>query len=228
MADNYLEKRMEDLRSGRLNASSHAQKRATVSSRAGCLSIPFPERRVLVAGDLDGVGESIATAFRTAGCKTALFHADKVVGERLAHDVGIRFYNTIINEKENLQKSFSNLLNAWRDIDIAICIIDDEDSGNEIIQILCDTINMWRHHLPFPNPFGGRFIIVSRNNFTENCKYADILSNHGFSTNRIVIKELERLPLDSVARICLFLCAPGNEYLNGANIPICNTSIPKQ
>lgn len=227
MADNYLEKRMEDLRSGRLNASSHAQKRATVPSRAGCLSIPFPERRVLVAGDLDGVGESIATAFRTAGCKTALFHADKVVGERLAHDVGIRFYNTIINEKENLQKSLSNLLNAWRDIDIAICIIDDEDSGNEIIHILCDAISKWRHRLPFPNPFGGRFIIVSRNNFAENCEYSDILSNHGFSTNRIVIQDLERLPLDSVARICLFLSAPGNEYLNGANIPICNSSISK-
>lgn len=228
MADNYLEKRMEDLRNGRLNASSHAQKRVVSSPRAGCLSIPFPERRVLVAGDLDGVGESIATAFRTAGCKTALFHADKAVGERLAHDVGIRFYNTIINEKENVQKSLGNLLKAWHDIDIAICIIDDGDSGNEIINILCDTISKWRHNLPFPNPFGGRLILVSRKNFAEQGECTDVLLNHGFSTNRIVLHDSERLLLDSVARICLFLCAPGNEYVNGANIPICNASISQK
>lgn len=220
MADNYLEKRMEDLRSGKLNTSGYKQKHTTGTPKAGYLSIPFPERRVLIVGSCGEIGEAIASAFRKAGCKTALFDADKTTGERLAHDIGIRFHNTDTGSSEDLQKSLGNLLNAWHDIDITVCIIDDKATADEMTRILCDTICNWRHQLPFPNPFGGRFIAIFRNFTGKDIRSTETLSQYGFTTNSIVIQDSERLPLDSVSGLCLFLCAPGNECIHRACIPV--------
>lgn len=88
MADNYLEKRMEDLQSGRLGNSGKSTRVAVRPTRGGYLNIPFPERRVLITEGTHGLGRAIALAFRKADCRTAVFDTDKKEGETLAHDEG--------------------------------------------------------------------------------------------------------------------------------------------
>lgn len=220
MADNYLEKRMDDLRSGRLTASGNTQKRSGSSSKSGHLAIPFPERRVMIVGSAERLAGAIAVAFRRARCKTALFDNDKIAGERLAHDHGIRFHNADTCNREELKNAMSNLLDAWHDIDIAIFIKNDDESGEETLQTIREVIHQWRMKLPFPNPYGGRLIIISPNFPDETDKNEVKLQSHGFTSNNIIIKETENPPIDSLSRLCLFLCAPGNEYISGAVIPV--------
>ena len=49
MADNYLERRMEDLRSGRLTADTARMRAKAPARNPHRLSVVFPEMRILVA-----------------------------------------------------------------------------------------------------------------------------------------------------------------------------------
>lgn len=148
MADNYLEKKMEDLRMGKTGASAP---RRRLTPGAGRICFDFPPRRVLVAGGCHGIGEAIVDAYLHAGCKVAVFDSDRDKGSAMARDKGIRFYPIDCSDhtpspsrpiqpypsqsrpiKSHLAPSipipphsapysaFANLLKAWRDIDIII------------------------------------------------------------------------------------------------------------
>ena len=118
MADNYLERRMDDLRNGRLQQSNKIQ--ASVSQRKGYLSVNFPMRRVLVTGGANGIGLAVTRAFLKAGCKVAVMDIDREKGEKLAHDEGVRFYNVDLADKDALEKALDNLFSAWKDLDIVV------------------------------------------------------------------------------------------------------------
>ena len=75
---------------------------------------------MLVTGGANGIGLAIARSFLKAGCKVAVFDIDKEAGEKLAHDEGARFYHTDITDPAKIEDAFTNLLKAWRDIDIII------------------------------------------------------------------------------------------------------------
>lgn len=148
MADNYLEKKMEDLRMGKTGASAP---RRRLTPGAGRICFDFPPRRVLVAGGCHGIGEAIVDAYLHVGCKVAVFDSDRDKGSAMARDKGIRFYPIDCSDhtpspsrplqpypsqsrpiKSHLAPSipipphsapysaFANLLKAWRDIDIII------------------------------------------------------------------------------------------------------------
>ena len=59
MADNSLEKRMDDYRSGRLNV-----KRPIVAASNTTRRSPLAGKRVLVTGGANGIGRAIVAAFR--------------------------------------------------------------------------------------------------------------------------------------------------------------------
>lgn len=135
MADNYLEQRMEDMRSGKLSASlstpggsnsgsmhasSQTNRNSMQTNRKGFLQVAFPARRVLVTGGANGIGLGIVRAYLRAGCKVAVFDIDKKKGEQLAKNEGIRFYHVDLTDAEKVEKAFLNLLHAWRDVDIIV------------------------------------------------------------------------------------------------------------
>ena len=64
MADNYLERRMEEYRQGQLNKPSI--RRTPSGSKPGTISIKFPPRRVFVTGGASGIGREIVKTFRQA------------------------------------------------------------------------------------------------------------------------------------------------------------------
>ena len=77
MADNYLERRMEELRSGRL----------AIKAIPG---IKPKARRILVAGGCHGIAREKALEYRKSGCRVAVFDSDEFAGKQMAHDHGIR------------------------------------------------------------------------------------------------------------------------------------------
>ena len=141
MADNYLEKKMEELRSGKLTI-----KKAIPGIKPGA-------RRVLIAGGCHGIAREKALEFRKSGCRVAIFDSDEQVGRKMAYDHGIRFHRVDINDKETLGKEMTALLNAWRGIDTI--------AGSEYIcKIISKNISYWKESLPIPDKSDTEIVII--------------------------------------------------------------------
>lgn len=272
MADNYLERKMEDLRSGRLQNSNLPP--APRSPRKGMLQVPFPSRRVLVTGGANGIGLATVRAFLKAGCKVAVIDIDRENGEKLAHDEGVRFYHTDLSDKNALENALENLLAAWKDLDIVVSNAgisvfqpleeSDTDTFDRILDINLRPAYIiarkWAQHrqrYPFPNSYGGRMITVaSTRHIQSECGSEGYsaskggiaslthalmmsLSKFGITVNCIspgwintgdpsTITEADRAQHPSrrvgtpedIARVCVFLALPDNDFINGADIPV--------
>lgn len=85
MADNYLERRMEDYRSGR-----GGSRRLHAPSRSGRLSLPYPHQYVLVLGGDTPAGRAVLEAFSHSGATVAF--TGSADGAALAQRTGARYY----------------------------------------------------------------------------------------------------------------------------------------
>lgn len=275
MADNYLERKMQDLKSGKLQNSILTGKIS--SSKAGklkgMLQIPFPIRRVLVTGGCHGIGLAITLAFCKAGCKVAVFDCDKEAGEALATNHGIRFYHLDVADHNAIENALDNLFKSWLDIDIIVsnagiadfkpiseCSIAD---FNHVVNvnltpafIMARKWVLHRKNLPLKNTFGGRLILISSTRHMQSevsteaysaSKGALISLTHTLmmslqdfhitvnsispgwiNTNNEILSETDNSQHPSgrvgkpedIARLCLFLCAPDNDFINGIDIPV--------
>lgn len=84
MADNYLEKRMEDYARGRLGTKSSSSKRS---------GLKYPHQQVLVCGgDRSDTAEELVRKLAGAGCTVCFTAADANHGRSLAQNCGARFY----------------------------------------------------------------------------------------------------------------------------------------
>lgn len=141
MADNYLEKRMEELRSGKL------------AIKKTIPGIKPKARRVLVAGGCSGLTCEKALDSRRQGHRVAIFDSDEVSGKRMAHDHGIRFHHIDPKDENALKKEIVSLLNVWRSVDI---IIGDYDN----CQLLNNEVKKWKENLPVPDKSEIEIVIV--------------------------------------------------------------------
>lgn len=87
MADNYLEKRMEDYARGRMSAPSRR-----AGARPGWLSVRCPSLVALVVDADRHGGAEVVETFVQAGSKVMFTASDAKVGAALAQKVGGRFY----------------------------------------------------------------------------------------------------------------------------------------
>lgn len=272
MADNYLEQRMEDFRSGKLSTTNRQM--VYNSLRRNGLNIPFPSRRVLVTGGANGIGLAIARAFLRTGCKVAVMDKDQKSGESLAHDEGARFYHVDLSEREELENALSNLFSAWKDLDIVVSNAGIstfqplEDSDPDMFDRIIDTnlrptyliARAWARHrkqYPIPNSYGGRLITMSSTRHLQSEKGTEgysaskgaiaslthslmmSLAEYGITVNCIspgwihtgdpeVLTQADHIQHPSgrvgkpedIARLCIFLSLPDNDFINGADIPV--------
>lgn len=248
MADNYLENRMEELRSGKLRMDI---RKAVTKPRKGMWQLPFPSRRALVAlgnssqePDNSRIADMLVDEFAKLECKVAMFDSDKERGARMAHDKGIRFYNVTNSDnvsnfddvsnsekkenpdsyKSDIERSFSDLLHSWRDVDIIIC-----SPGSAKV-----LLSLWIDHkarFPFPVDYPARMIVVSStpnpqtnidcNQIVDDISVTDSnpdpgnlmksAAGHGIIIRGIAAdKDIDPLV---ACRLCVFMCVQGNESI---------------
>lgn len=88
MADNYLEKRMDDYAHGRLGTKTTSSAR-----RSGYASIKYPHQQVLILNcDASPAGEAVLRILVEAGCTVCFTAFDRKEGNRMAQGCGGRFY----------------------------------------------------------------------------------------------------------------------------------------
>ena len=93
MADNYLEKRMEEYRSGRLAVRSRTSSSMRAPRRNDSLTLRYEPMTVAVIADVmrPVVAETIG-AFTAVGCRVAFMAADVREGNAVAQRTGARDY----------------------------------------------------------------------------------------------------------------------------------------
>ena len=89
MADNYLEKRMEDYARGRLAGS-----KARPGRRSGVASVKYPAQGVAVGGAGDGRSRAVIRMLVESGNRVAFTCPDSKTGTAMAQECGGRFYPT--------------------------------------------------------------------------------------------------------------------------------------
>lgn len=201
MADNYLEKRMDDLRAGRLSPRQAAQ------PRRAALQWAFPARRVLILTDntADCACE-IALGFARSGCRTALF--SPVTAFDTAGSVRTRC--VVPGDALSLSGAWFELASDWGDIDIVVVMRENPASFGSLPGILEE----WRSALANPNPYGGRLITVGVP-YGDGCNR---LEKWGITANHIEWAAAgDCAPL---LRTCQFLALPGSAAICGSVIKI--------
>lgn len=229
MADNYLEKKYEEYRSGKNTA--YGKKKNTLHKT----------RRVFITEGTGDPGKVIVKAFRMAGHRVAFCGADEEAGKLLAEKTGTTFYQANINDKAALDNYLQQILESWGDIDILVnnasaCetrpIMETsvEDFEKQLSANLLSTfatsqqLALHRQSQSEANPYG-RIINLSASSVTTGSLHsmtsalAASLAEWKITVNSITTGEAAGFGED-IARMCLFFCQEENESINGENITI--------
>lgn len=170
MADNYLEKKMEELHNRKTGC---APTRVSPASRH-LLTYPFKPLRVLVIARGRRAVSQYTKPFQQAGCRVAVVSTIDAAETDLPQDHGCRYY-AVGNDEQTApafsndgqaSQAFSNLIASWRDIDVVVML----DNWPAMTALL-------RAHAaarPYPNDWGFPVLSVSQNRVTRHGIMADI------------------------------------------------------
>lgn len=208
MADNYLERRMEEHRAGRDNATGprarrHSNGVAATTAASNALALPgkavldFPPRRVLVVGNAPDIFPSIATTFADLGCRVAAISG---ADSHLAADSRIRHYAIDLQSSESLTTAFSSLLKAWRDVDLVIA------AGSTPALPVATAWDSHHSHFPIVTDYGCRLIVLTSG--TD----ASLPAGSSFTVNTVLSADR---PLRSILSALMFFALPQAHRLNG-------------
>lgn len=221
MADNYLEKKMEEYRSGKLGRKSPSQ--AAAIRRKGELTVKFPQLRVYVTGGAGGIGRAIVKAFRETDCRVAFCDIDRKGGTLFAQETGSRFYPLDVTDADGLERSLTDVTNEWGNIDV---IVNNVGIGDfKPLETL--ELDAWQHVLDTnlrPVMITSRFLSRHRRQVPENertggsiiniCSTRHIMSEAGteaYSATKGAIASLTHALMMSLAplRITVNAISPG-------------------
>lgn len=160
MADNYLEKKMEELHNRKAGC---APTRVSPASRH-LLTFPFKPLRVLIISRDRQALNQYVKPFQNAGCRVAVISNIDAADTDLPHDHGCRYY--AIGNDEQASPAFSNLIASWRDIDVVVML----DNRPPMTALLRDHAAA----RPYPQDWGFPILTVSQNRVTRHDIMADI------------------------------------------------------
>lgn len=125
MADNYLEKRMDDYRSGRLTTKARTVIKTTPRLAPNQLLLEYPELKIAVSPALaPELIKEIVRQFRTVGAKVAFSLPDAKEGTDLAQRHGARFYPA--SKFPQISQIISDLNRQWGGVDVNIVTPEDK------------------------------------------------------------------------------------------------------
>lgn len=214
MADNYLERKMEDFRRGK----SVTAPKTAAGPRKGYIQFPFPPRKVMIAGIAPQSALPIIREFSKPGCKVAYISTDKNTGDLFARNEGVRFHWLHNDDAISIEQAFHDTVKAWREIDIIIC-------ASSIAPLLA---RRWEEHLdalPIPRTYKGRLIIYQdyRDETAEDifsaCSFSRSIAINAIRRSAIQPTACNQFPASEsyaqeLARLCIFLSIPGNECIS--------------
>lgn len=194
MADNYLERKMDEYR------SRGAAVKPSAVRRKGILTFNFPERRVLVLGGNSQAGRNLVKEFAEAGCRVAV-----VDNGATDANMSARYYDVDLADRTAVADAVGRLLEAWTDVDVVIAV--DTLVYEEIFVVISEA----RRRLPYRNSYCGRLVVIGDSEVSDEARHA------GFTVNR-VIADSSCCMRREVVRLCMFFCVPENDFINGAVI----------
>lgn len=139
MADNYLERKMEELRIGRTGALPTRQ----YAVKRNMLSFPLKTLRVLIVGDNRKHLWQYADEFRRHDGRVAIFNSRAESDTDLGYGCGCRYYDI---SDTNIEERFRELTKVWHDIDVVVIL----DVVPEMQRCLVNHLEA----VPYPNDWG--------------------------------------------------------------------------
>lgn len=116
MADNYLENRMEEYRSGRLAVRSRTSSAMRMPHRSDTLTLHYaPMPVVIIADDINPVVAETVGAFTSVGCRVAFTAGDAKEGNAMAQHTGARYYPSSFTT-ERILSDFTAHCNAHLEV----------------------------------------------------------------------------------------------------------------
>lgn len=271
MADNYLEKKMEEYLCGK-NKTTTAKRYSSIP-KPGTINIKFPSRRVFVTGGASGIGRAIVETFRKSNCKVAFCDIDSKAGALTAQATGAQFHPVDVTDAAALQSCMQHIFTAWGDIDIIVnnvgigkfmpltdCTLEDFDlvlaTNLRPVFITARQLALHRRSLAESNDYGRIINICStRHSMSEAGTEAYSASKGGIDAlthalmaslapmhitvnaispgwietkcyNNLSEEDHNQHPSlrvgtpDDIAKACIYLSLPENDFLNGQNIVI--------
>lgn len=174
MADNYLERKMEEHRAG--GTAPRRRTSPVAGRRQGELTVKFPQRRVLVTGGAKGIGSAVVEAFRKADCTVDFIDIDRKEGQLTAQRTGARFIPADVADPVQLNKALDLVLETRGDIDVVVSnagVADfrpladlDWEAFDHLLHVnLRPAVIIARrlalHRQSVANQWGGRVILIS-------------------------------------------------------------------
>lgn len=118
MADNYLEKKMEDLRSGRRPDSIFSAKRPGVSIS----SSSYRGLAVVIEGGSSSLGIQLAKDFKAKGASVDIIDSDWKLGQQAAQQSGSTFHLSDLSDSQQINCIKDQIVAKRGHIDIYITL----------------------------------------------------------------------------------------------------------
>lgn len=188
MADNYLEKKMEEHRLA--TATKSSTKRITPSKdRPGTLSIKFNPLRVLVTDGSTAERMAVVKRLSMAGCRIAFISKDVKQGRELSQSSGSRFYPSS-EGRMNVWAVIEDLKSNWGGVD-ALILTGDESSNAISFDVPEECL---------------RIIAVGKGATLPDCTLPAQATVNAIDTSGLD-------PADC-AQFCLYLCLPSSGFIS--------------
>lgn len=189
MADNYLERKMEELRTGRTGARPTRQ----YAVKHNMLSFPLKTLRVLIVCDNRKFLLQYADEFRRHDGRVAIFNRRAESDTDLGCGCGCRYYDISDN---NIEGRFRELTKVWHDIDVVVIL--------DVVPKMQRCIVNHLESVPYPNDWGMPVLEIG----------ADRIIRHGFPDFHPLEHHAEDIPDSAAAKQLIYLSLPQNRNVS--------------
>ncbi len=215
MADNYLERKMEEYRSGKLSA--RVKSGVSRSLPKGKIAVDFPPRTVILAAAAIGpVCRAVVKSFIDAGCRVALVSASHKEATELARSFGARFYPVAGFSPASLDSVLDSVVedvtSHWNIPDTFISVSDGKDAEANNVFLTMD----YRGFEQTPGTL--RIINIMTG---EGCD-AQGISLNGLPgcSYALLVPDAGDGHASETAALCLYLCQPCGRFFSGLTVSV--------